>query len=161
VAWAFTLRSSPRRRFCRACSPSLLACTAFPRTVPEHVRRFPAHRVRAQFFPFGIDRASRCEIRCFSCSINAVILVVSPWSADHPPFVCCILRRMQMKPTKTTRAQILLSGRIFDAPRILRPEGSGHRGMKPFSSSKRTHAARLVPQRMISSDGDLGLHTSF
>ena len=32
-------------------------------------------------------RASRWEIRCFSCSINAVILVVSPWSVDRPPFV--------------------------------------------------------------------------
>ena len=32
------------------------------------------------------SRASRWEIRCFSCSINAVILVVSPWSADRPPF---------------------------------------------------------------------------
>jgi len=55
VAWALTLRSSPRRRFCRACSPSLLGCNRFP---PEPCQNtfgdFQLIEFAAQFFPFGI-----------------------------------------------------------------------------------------------------------
>jgi hypothetical protein len=58
---AFLLRRPPRsraltgvvlaERALRRCS----VVTAFPRIVPEHARRFSAHRVGRQFFPFGIE----------------------------------------------------------------------------------------------------------
>src|ERR1700730_2879163 len=56
VASASTLRSSPRRRFCRACSASLLGCNRFP---PEPCQNtsgdFQLIEFAAQFFPFGIE----------------------------------------------------------------------------------------------------------
>src|SRR6266567_740750 len=55
-----------------------------------------------------------------------------------------------MKPIKKRpEPQKSLSGRIFDVTSDPpTPSVGGHRGMKPFPSSKRT--ARLLPQRMIS-----------
>ena len=55
VALASTLRASPRRRFCRACSASLLGCNRLP---PEPCQNtfgdFQLIEFAAQFFPFGI-----------------------------------------------------------------------------------------------------------
>jgi hypothetical protein len=50
-----SLRGSPRRRFCRACSPLLLGCNRFP---PEPCQNtfgdFQLIEFAAQFFPLGI-----------------------------------------------------------------------------------------------------------
>src|SRR5713101_2779088 len=71
---------------------------------------------RRHFCRSASSRVSRCEIRCFSCSINVVILLVSPWSVDRPPFA--VLRyspRNANEPTKKRpEPQKLLSGRILD-----------------------------------------------
>ncbi len=75
------------------------------------VTAFPPNRARTRsaissssssplsFSRSASSRASRCEIRCFSCYINAVILVVSPWSVDHPPFAV-----LRYSPTNANEA---------------------------------------------------------
>jgi hypothetical protein len=155
VASASALRGSPGVVFAGRALLRFLVVTAFP---PNRARTRSAISSSSSsplsFSRSASSRASRCEIRCFSCSINVVILVVSPWSVDRPPFAV-----LRYSPTnaneayqKTTRAPKTgcLDEFLTTSDPPTRSAG-GHRGMKAFPSSKRTcagaFAAADVPRR--------------
>src|SRR3984893_15646993 len=95
-----TLRGSPRRRFCRACSASLLGCTRFP---PEPCQNtsgdFQLIEFAAQFFPFGIKPRQPLRNPLLLLFHQRSHFIVSPWSADRPPFAV-----LRYSPTNANEA---------------------------------------------------------